>query len=513
MKKLTFLTILAALAVVFSFGKLSAQVNIGADVAPKSFSVLELQGQYEDGIYGGLRLPQLTTAQRNAITGLNIPEAVGLTIFNTTDNRIEFWDGADWKSVGSDVPQFTTTQRNAMSVGWNNSNSGFMIFNTTTNRIEFWNGTEWKSLGGDIQLPVVSPEERDAMSVGWSISNSGFMIFNTFCACIEYWNGLRWNRLYFDGHLPMYNTFDRDAFTPEGDDRYRYRGFTIFNVTTACIEYWNGTAWISLCDVRAPQLTETERNSIVGLTAPEARGIIIFNLSSGSLEYWNGNKWIELGESTGPSDPSVWNGQECGAYIAPGVWKKFLCRNLGAASSADPYTPSADVMGDYYRWGDSTPVATFKTILIPLPWSYSDGWYGNNSTDPNTKVKSSYDPCPEGYRVPNIAEWEGLFANNTITFISAGQYPLSESGQYHGCMIGDYLMLPGAGRRTIEDEGYNLHAWRGDGRYWTSQREATLCTPPRFCAAYAFLMHYATTTTGIWMVDLDAHSIRCIAED
>ena len=99
MKKIFSLSILSVLLVVFSFGKLSAQVTIGADVAPKPSSVLELHGQYKSGIYGGLRLPQLTTLERNAITGLTAPEAKGLMIFNTDINCAEVYNGTAWKSL------------------------------------------------------------------------------------------------------------------------------------------------------------------------------------------------------------------------------------------------------------------------------------------------------------------------------------------------------------------------------------------------------------------------------
>jgi hypothetical protein len=79
---------------------LSAQVTIGADNAPQPFSVLELIS----GNDKGLRLPQLTTQQRNdlqataefqtEITG----KAMGLTIFNLDNLCVETWNGTKWIS-------------------------------------------------------------------------------------------------------------------------------------------------------------------------------------------------------------------------------------------------------------------------------------------------------------------------------------------------------------------------------------------------------------------------------
>jgi len=101
MKKIFLLSFLSAFFVVFSFGKLSAQVNIGADEAPKSFSALEIQGQYKTGVFGGLRLPQLTLSERNSITGLTSPDAIGLMILNTDNNCVEYWNGTKWVSLCS----------------------------------------------------------------------------------------------------------------------------------------------------------------------------------------------------------------------------------------------------------------------------------------------------------------------------------------------------------------------------------------------------------------------------
>ncbi|MCL2436213.1 MAG: hypothetical protein FWD09_08795 [Lentimicrobiaceae bacterium] len=316
MKKLTFLTILAALAVVFSIGKLSAQVNVGADVAPHSFSMLEVQGQNQaDGSYGGLRLPQLTTTQRDGLkSSLNVPEAKGLMIFNTTIN---------------------------------------------------------------------------------------------------------------------------------------------------CVEVWNGTAWKSLCE-----------GGTGGGTDPGTGG-----------------------------DPSTWNGIECGAYIASGVWKKFMCRNLGADPNAHPITPSADLNGDYYNWGSHTPAATWNTIINPTPWNIPTGWYGNNTTATDAKVKSFYDPCPAGYRIPTNDEWQGVFDNNTRTNIPTPPWS-SGVDNWAGTMFGDKLFLPAAGYRG--DSGGLIN--RGtDGAYWGTRMND---------AMHAYNATFVSSITGMLVIPRTyGQSIRCISID
>jgi len=78
-----------------------AQVTIGDNKPPESFSVLELISNEKRG----LRMAQMTTLQRNTmqataefqseITGL----ARGLTIYNTDYDCMEYWNGAKWIST------------------------------------------------------------------------------------------------------------------------------------------------------------------------------------------------------------------------------------------------------------------------------------------------------------------------------------------------------------------------------------------------------------------------------
>jgi hypothetical protein len=76
-----------------------AQVTIGSKKIPSPFSILELiSGSESNNGNRGLRLPQLTTDQREAIsTAHGIEPAMrGLRIFNTNTRCVETWNGSGW---------------------------------------------------------------------------------------------------------------------------------------------------------------------------------------------------------------------------------------------------------------------------------------------------------------------------------------------------------------------------------------------------------------------------------
>lgn len=90
-----------------------AQVTIGSQDAPHSFSILELSTSEKKG---GLRLPQLTTDQREEVANVwkndanSANEAKGLVIFNIDTGCFEFWNGSAWISLCTSTPALTVNQ-------------------------------------------------------------------------------------------------------------------------------------------------------------------------------------------------------------------------------------------------------------------------------------------------------------------------------------------------------------------------------------------------------------------
>jgi uncharacterized protein (TIGR02145 family) len=256
--------------------------------------------------------------------------------------------------------------------------------------------------------------------------------------------------------------------------------------------------------LRLPLLSTTERDAITGLSDPEAKGLTIYNTTTNCIEFWNGTAWKSLCNAgigggdlpggTGGVDP--WEHIECGAYISPSVYKKFMCRNLGASTTTHPFMPSADLTGNYYQWGAPTPIATRDGLIGPWNATPPLGWYGNNTTGTSVTVKSVFDPCPAGYRIPSYNEWAGVFANNPR--INIGTFDMDS---WSGVLFGDNLFLPATG--YCASSGVSLMGYYG--AYWTNRSASAT---QAYLAEFYDWMERMSTPFG----RINAHSIRCIAE-
>lgn len=165
--------------------------------------------------------------------------------------------------------------------------------------------------------------------------------------------------------------------------------------------------------------------------------------------------------------------KKCTAYVAPGVSKVFSCYNLG---------------------GDITSGAFHREVTSSLPYAYGVkvqyGALGNEehrsipgSKDIGTRgvlkwldetAKEKFeDPCPKGFRLPTISEFEGLAANNKFeavgtftdnpkeTDISA-IYILNEKGERT-------LMFQASGYRSTAEESQGTRTgYNQIGAFWSS---------------------------------------------
>ncbi|MFM7402021.1 MAG: hypothetical protein ACKO4W_14075, partial [Bacteroidota bacterium] len=94
------------------------------------------------------------------------------------------------------------------------------------------------------------------------------------------------------------------------------------------------------------------------------------------------------------------------------------------------------------------------------------GWNTTNAANGSWAdgSKTGNDPCPAGYRVPTLAQWDGVVVNNTPTDV--GSFSNSATNYGAGIKFGGQLMLPAAGARF--DNNGVLGGRGTDGYYWSS---------------------------------------------
>lgn len=238
--------------------------------------------------------------------------------------------------------------------------------------------------------------------------------------------------------------------------------------------------------------------------------------------------------------PKVQDCACCGAPTASGEFLVFMCHNLGADETADPFTPSWKLNGAYIQWGRRGPTTSWQTTisnsLIGFRSAPVDGtpagaqtsslagpWAANSAASTAWNVneaaplKTALDPCPLGYRIPTITEWESILleplyiatgvvatATNITQIAGSTWYQDGTNADYDsGYLINNTLYLPAAGY-ALESTG-NLNFRNNTGIYHSSTYE------PFFNSR-----GLAISASGIGIYQPGsiqyAYTIRCIAE-
>ena len=402
---------------------------------------------------------------------------------------------------------------------------GFRVPNQTE-----WAGVMNTALNPRTNNPTTAWTTTDNCTDCWSGSMFGDSLFLP-AAGYRYYNdgSLRYRGYYGDywsSTLSLFKTFvtDDKAENPyftysdetanSNNSSLRTTGFSIRCIadesTVPQVEI-TGPEYISIPRTNVPQTYSIDVPAATGYfwSVPDGWKIVSGN-GTNSVSIFpattiqsGGTISVEIALSGGGNTTYTKEIKACGAYTADGVWSNFMCHNMGADETAEPFTPSQDLGGDYYQWGDAMPQGTKDSSTSPWP-SAPLSYYGDNTDNPGAKAKSPSDPCPPGYRVPNQDEWNGVMYDAILnpTKPKPETFWVDDDGGYNGDMFGDALFLPAAGYRSNRGNGalteYNL-----TGYYWSSTLDPS--------GAYSVSIDYGSTGDTNSNRAL-GYSIRCIAD-
>ncbi|MBL0005777.1 MAG: hypothetical protein IPP25_00935 [Saprospiraceae bacterium] len=345
---------------------LSAQVGIGT-VMPDSSSILELSSSHK-----GFLMPRMSTSQRDAI----VSPAVGLQLFNTDDQCIDLYDGANWNkncsgSWTSEGPSMHPTSAQYVGIGTTDPDTSAILDLSSTNK--------------GFLMPRMSTSQRDAI-VSPAV---GLQLFNTDDQCVDLYDGANWNK----------NC--SGSWTSEGPSIHptsaQYVGIGTTDPDTNAILDLSSTNKGFLM----PRMTTIQRDAIVN----PAIGLQIFNMDDQCIDLYDGVYWIKncglkqvgVGDSIGTNVWTLLNTN------GPGVRENAFSFSIGSSVYIGTGSDGSVNYDDLWEYNTVTGIWTQKASMPGGVRNYAIGMsiggkgyagLGNNSS--NYKLDFyEYDPVAD----------------------------------------------------------------------------------------------------------------------
>ena len=141
----------------------------------------------------------------------------------------------------------------------------------------------------------------------------------------------------------------------------------------------------------------------------------------------------------------------------------------------------------------------YRVPSSPYDWSKVQNDQVWNSGTESSPIKTSYDPCPDGWRVPTYAELDQLRRNRSSWTTSESQKGYYISGEYTMIDGNPRVFFPAAGLRNYYDGSADDRG--GYGYYWSSLSSSE-------DAYYIFFDGRDTYRDAF--IRVEGHSVRCV---
>ena len=251
--------------------------------------------------------------------------------------------------------------------------------------------------------------------------------------------------------------------------------------------------------ISTDKVNEIQRSSILvmpEITLPETREV--FYIDEYGIDHGPG---VRIGKS-------IWAPVNCGYHATDHPWGKLYQwgRKYGQGYS-DEYDEAVPelVQGPVMPSAGQAEVNAgrfYYTLSSPDDWSMISNdkmWNSGPETSPH---KTSFDPCPEGWRVSTRSELS-LFINNKSAWTNLdGQNGYYFSGIYTYSENTPRVFLPAAGARGKDGGDYNNR--NRDAFYWSSTTYGD--------NAFLLIMNDSAAGTGYFDARACGCSVRCVQE-
>ena len=238
--------------------------------------------------------------------------------------------------------------------------------------------------------------------------------------------------------------------------------------------------------------------------------------SDGDQEAQPGDYVDEYGINHGPGvkiGETVWAPVNCGYHKDDFKYGKLYQwgRKYGQGYSGYDSNTSEDVsdatVPTFAEGGVSEIGGNHKSNANVFYTGYSD-WVDPrndelwNSGTESKPVKTEYDPCPDGWRVPTYAELSELSKNHSSWTSENGQSGYWFSGASSYTETVPQIFFPAAGDRDLYDGDAGNRG--GRGRYWSSR-------PGDNFSYYTYLLSFGSSDVSMYInLRADGYSVRCV---